>query len=337
MSSDSSKPVPMATGVDQSIHRIWTCWNEFWFTPADPVSLGVLRILTGAMLIYSTIVWGIDLPAFLGADGWNSKELIEALQRNDRTFSFWWDVPPEAMSTVHWWCIGILVLFWVGFCTRLTSIAAYVIHVSYCQRAAVATYGLDQILGILLLYLAIGPAGATYSVDSLIRRGWRWFITPAAERGTSTSAIRYSVSANLALRLMQVHYCVIYFFAASGKMLGDPWWTGDALWLAIANYEYQSFDLTWLAWFPDLVQLMTHFIILWELSFAYLVWVRPMRPIMLTVGVLMHLGIGAFLGMWTFGSMMIFGYLAFLKPETVRWLLGLPFRSHKSSSEAAAL
>jgi len=332
MSGDSSTPVAATSGVDQSIFRMWTRWNEFWFTPADPISLGVLRVLTGAMLIYSTIVWGIDLPGFLGADGWNSKELIEALQRNDRTFSFWWDVPSETMSTVHWWCIGILALFCVGLCTRLTSVAAYVIHVSYCQRAAVATFGLDQILGILLLYLAIGPAGATCSVDNLIRRAWRWIRTPAAARAALTNPIRYSVSANLALRLIQVHYCVIYFFAASGKMLGDPWWTGDALWLAVANYEYQSFDLTWLAWFPELVQLMTHIIIAWELSFAYLVWVRPLRPIMLTVGVLMHLGIGAFLGMWTFGSMMIVGYIAFLKPETVRWLLGRPFRCRPTLS-----
>lgn len=336
MSSDSSTQVSATTGFDQSILRLWTRWNEFWFTPADPISLGVLRLLTGAMLIYSTIVWGIDLPAFFGVDGWHSKELMEALQRNDRVYSFWWDVPLEAMVTVHWWCLGILVLYWIGFCTRLTSIAAYVIHVSYCQRAAVATYGLDQILGILLLYLAIGPSGATFSVDNLLRRGWRWLRTPPAERSTAMNPIRYSVSANLALRLIQVHYCVIYFFAAGGKMLGDPWWTGDALWLAIANYEYQSFDLTWLAWFPELIQLMTHIIMLWELSFAYLVWVRPMRPVMLTMGILMHLGIGAFLGMWTFGSMMIVGYLAFIQPETVRWALALPFRLRKTPTAATA-
>lgn len=35
----------------------------------------------------------------------------------------------------------------------------------------------------------------------------------------------------------------------------------------------------------------------------------------------MHLGIGAFLGMWTFGLAMIFGYLAFISPETIQWML----------------
>jgi hypothetical protein len=299
-------------------------WNRFWFTPTDPAPLGLLRILVGGMLVYSHLVWGMNLPAFLGPDGWNSAELVREFQKNQWNSSFWWVVPEHSMQTVHRCCIAILILFSLGVCTRLTSILALIAHVSYCQRAAISNFGLDQIGGILLLYLVIGPSGAVYSLDSLwshIRQRQR----NPADRHTAEMIAPGFVSAGLALRLIQVHYCVIYFFAATGKLQGSAWWTGEALWRTLANYEYQSADLTWLAWYPEVLQLVTHVTVLWELSFAYLIWVRPLRPLMLATGVAMHLGIGAFLGMWTFGLMVIFGYVAFLKPETVRAVVNRPF------------
>ena len=38
-------------------------WNRFWFTPADPATLGAIRIFAGAMLFYTHLVWSLDLPA----------------------------------------------------------------------------------------------------------------------------------------------------------------------------------------------------------------------------------------------------------------------------------
>ena len=63
------------------------------------------------------------------------------------------------------------------------------------------------------------------------------------------------MAANFALRLIQVHMCIIYFFAGISKLQGAPWWNGEAMWLAFGNLEYQSADMTWLAWHPWVVQL----------------------------------------------------------------------------------
>jgi hypothetical protein len=87
------------------------------------------------------------------------------------------------------------------------------------------------------------------------------------------------------------------------------------MWLAFANREYQSFDMTWLAWYPWMVNVMTHVTIVWELSFAALIWNRWCRPVVLIGAVALHLGIGALLGMWTFGLIMLVGCSAFLPPE----------------------
>ena len=52
--------------------------------------------------------------------------------------------------------------------------------------------------------------------------------------------------------------CVIYFFAGVSKLQGPSWWDGEAMWRAFANLEYQSLDMTWLAWHPWLVNAMSH-------------------------------------------------------------------------------
>ena len=42
-------------------------WKTFWFAPADPFTLGMIRVLTGSMLVYNLLVW--DLSAFFASDG----------------------------------------------------------------------------------------------------------------------------------------------------------------------------------------------------------------------------------------------------------------------------
>ena len=63
-------------------------------------------------------------------------------------------------------------------------------------------------------------------------------------------AAQPTVRANLALRLLQVHLCVVYLFSGCGKLLGASWWEGTALWGAAANVQYRTLDLRWLAPLP---------------------------------------------------------------------------------------
>ena len=202
----------------------------------------------------------------------------------------------------------ILALFTIGLWTRVTSILALVVVISFAHRVPEALFGLDQINVLLTLYLAIGPSGQALSVD-------RWL---ARRRGAAAAQPAPSVSANLAQRLINVHMCVIYFFAGTAKLQGPAWWNGEAMWRAFANLEYQSTDMTWLAWHPWLSNLMTHVSVLWEISFCVLIWRPRWRPVMLAGAVVMHVGIGACLGMWTFGLIMLVGCASFLPNEAVR-------------------
>ncbi len=308
---------PWLRGAASSLRSLARDWNTFWYTPADPTLLGLLRILTGLMLLYTHAVWGLAMSRFFGPSGWLSPELVHSMQVSRFACSFWWSVPAGWIGPVHAVAMVILGLFAVGLWTRVTSVLALVVTISYAHRVPAATFGLDQLNVMLLLYLTIGPSGQALSLD-------RWLA--ARRRGAVASRPMPSAGANLAIRLIQVHMCVIYFFAGISKLQGASWWDGTAMWRAFANLEYQSTDMTWLAWHPYWLNLMTHVSVLWEVAFAFLIWRPRWRPLMLVGAVVLHAGIGLCLGMWTFALIMLVGCASFLPGETVRRLVEVTFR-----------
>ncbi len=125
--------------------------------------------------------------------------------------------------------------------------------------------------------------------------------------------------ATISTRLIQLQLCVVYLFAGLGKLQGPAWWDGTAIWGAVASYEYQTIDLTFLASWPWLVNLITLVTLAWECSYAFLIWPRLTRPVWMLMAVAVHLGIGVCMGMMTFGLIMIIANLSFVQPE---WLEG---------------
>lgn len=313
---------PSSTGWKARLGRARQCWIDFWFRPEDTFTLGLMRLLTGAMLTYNLLVWGLDLQTFFGSNGVQPLDVIRDFH-GGRSVSFLFYVPDEWLPTVHWSCVVVAAMFCLGIGTRVTSVLAWMITISYSQRVPVANFGLDQILGLLCMYLAIGPSGDSLSIDAWFRHRH----VPLLPRPPKASA-------RMTLRLIQIHVCVIYFWAGFAKLKGDSWWTGEALWQVIANQEYQTLDLTWMASVPWLPYLIAHVTVAWEVFFCVLIWVPALRPLMLLMGTLMHVGIGAFLGMWTFGLIMTFAYFSYSDP--VRWRHRLQWLTGRTATAAGA-
>src|SRR5215470_17209406 len=64
-------------------------WNRFWFTPADPTILGMIRICCGLVVFYVHLAYSYDLQAFFGKDAWLSLERI-----NETRLTIPWIGPP---------------------------------------------------------------------------------------------------------------------------------------------------------------------------------------------------------------------------------------------------
>lgn len=300
----------------QFTHRHWLApvvqaWDRFWFTPSQPHTLAMLRILAGAMLFYTHFALTLDLASFLGQDAWVDRQT--AMLLNQSADGSAWIVSylyyvdsPALLWTLHAAALVVLATFTAGLWTRVTSVLSFLVALSYCHRLTGALFGLDQINLFLVMYLMLGPCGSVWSLDRWIarRRGKPWPIVA-------------STDATVAIRLLQVHLCVIYLFGGIDKAKGDLWWNGSAVWFAIANLEYQSLDMTWLVRQPWLIALLTHVTLFWETFYPVLIWPRLTRPVFLAMAIAVHGGIALALGMKTFGLAMIIANLAFLSPELV--------------------
>jgi hypothetical protein len=269
------------------------------------------------MMLYTHLVWTLDLDAFLGPHAWLTRDTVALMNQTPdgriyaRSYLAWTDAP-AVIWPLHIAALLVLTMLTVGLFTRVTSILALVITLSYCHRLTGSLFGLDQINAFLAMYLVVGPAGAVWSVD-------RWLANRRLpdKRGKLAPAAP-SVTTNIAIRLLQLHMCVIYLFGGISKMRGGEWWDGTAMWFGFANLEYQSLDMTWTVHAPWLLALLAHITVFWETFYCVLIWPKLTRPICLALAVGVHLGIGLCLGMWTFGLAMLIGNLAFVSPQTVR-------------------
>ncbi len=414
-------------------------WERFWFTPADPTLLGLIRICCGAIALYTFIVYSFSLQDMVGPDGWvglylreelahdrpilvgplsgdvapppdvesgKPREYFEAYQKefgmdlrafglkapeNDEQWNYLveytrkWRQPPPAyardaqearavdeyraregvdprllyargspiwsvwmhvtdptgMAVVQGLFIAVAALFLVGLGTRVTSALTWFAALCYIHRNPNVLFGADTMMTVLLCYLTIGPSGAALSLDRLLLRWWR------RRSGVADVPPAPSVSANVAIRLLQIHLCIIYFIAGTTKLQGGSWWTGNALWGVLANFEFAPMQM---GLYNDVLRylcrdqlrfelVMTagcYFTLAFEIGYIFLVWWPRTRWLFLGGAILLHGTIGMFMGLKTFSLLMLVMNMAFLRPEEVRWMVRLVTFGAPARKAAAA-
>jgi len=311
-------------------------WTAFFFAPSDPTPIGLIRIVVGGLAFWSLLVLGLDLHDYFGTRGWADPAVIWQTQRERQPFSwsFWFLVPDSLLRPVWLICLVILGLYTVGAFSRLTGVLAWVIIVSTVRRVPIALFGFDQVLSTLAFYLAATfSSGQALSLDRFFRR-WRQARATARLPGSRDSgggrrvtpgdpgAPQPTISANLALRLIQLHLVFIYAMAGLAKVQGPSWWRGTALWGTMTAGEFVTRDFTPIAAWPLVVNLLTHASLAFELLYPVLIWIPILRPLMIAGAIALHLGIAMVApGLTEFGMAMIGANLAFVSGAWLRSLV----------------
>jgi hypothetical protein len=73
--------------------------------------------------------------------------------------------------------------------------------------------------------------------------------------------------------------------------------------------------MTWVSRYPAIISALSNATLFWEVFYCALIWPRVTRPFVLAIAFGVHASIAAFLGMVTFGSMMIIANGIFLSPR----------------------
>ena len=244
-------------------------WLAFWFTPADPRPLAVVRIMAagiGLLLLWS---YAADLQAWFGPDGMIDPATAAAW-RSPFGFSVYdFATSAAAVRFVFAATVVVFLLLLVGLGTPVVSLLAPVLWASLLHRGPMLAGAADDCLAVLLWCLAIGRSGRALSVDQLL----------AARNGRAASTP--SVRCRIAEGLLQVHAAVIAAAAAVAQLKGDVWWNGTAAWWLAVRQDSRLVDLTGpLAASEYLMNLVTHVIPLFEILFAIGIWpAATRRPI----------------------------------------------------------
>ncbi|MEO6807484.1 MAG: thiol-disulfide oxidoreductase, partial [Isosphaeraceae bacterium] len=269
-------------------------WNAFFFSLADPTPLALIRIVTGSLLLWSLGITGLDLHAALGSEAWADPQTVRAML-NPGAWSIWLNVPDALLRPTWVVAMIVLTLFTLGLFSRWMAPLAWIIVVSTSRRMPTMLFGFDGIIATWTFYLAVcGASGHALSLD-------RWLARRRANRaGRPLGPPEPTIAANLGLRLIQLHLCLIYGMAGLAKLQSASWWNGSAIGKLLGNSEFRPFDLTWLATDPAaeyVLNLATHLALWTEIGYAVLIWVRGLRPLVLLSVVMMHLGIALTMGL----------------------------------------
>jgi hypothetical protein len=310
-----------------------------------------LRIGTGLIAFYLVATYTPDLETFFGDNGLVPLATFGSIEEPAKALAVREALPQTIRETLprhfrfsyldyvhdrtglqifHGFGLAILGLYTAGCFTRLTSVLSLVVFLSYVHRGPMLTAQVEPVVAFVLLYLCIGPAGRSLSVDGWLRSRRLRSHTGAKPSGTlpnnvAGTAVPFaqSVAANVSVRLIQVHLTMAYAMMGIGKLAGEVWWSGFGMWLLIARPEMRLVDWTWLADYPKLVAIWTHALPALEIAFSVLVWNRAARPLFLFLSFVAWLSLAPVSGLVTYSLMMIVANLSFFPNEWLRSRLGL--------------
>jgi hypothetical protein len=75
MTTPLTRPAPAGL-----LRSVASAWNRFWFTPADPTTLGFMRVCAGLLALWVHLVYSYDLFSYLGAGSWLDPRALEYLR-----------------------------------------------------------------------------------------------------------------------------------------------------------------------------------------------------------------------------------------------------------------
>src|SRR5579864_3338491 len=283
-------------------------WNAFWFGPISARPLAAFRIIFGLVTLLNLALLSLELDYWFTNAG-----LLQGTEAREAAGAWRPSVlqyvqDPVSVRIFFAAMAVVIVLFTLGWRTRLMSVLLYLGMLSIHHRNISTANGADVLVMVMAFYLMLSPCGAAYSLDA--RRA-------ARKRGTLAEPLIIP----WAQRLIQVQLTLIYLNTALLKAGGSAWQDGTALHYVLFNAEVRRFNLVFLTQYPMLINLMTYGALMVELAIPVLLWIRPARPLAILAGLALHGTIWVTVNIPIFGELTTACYLTFLCPQELDALL----------------
>jgi hypothetical protein len=204
---------------------------------------------------------------------------------------------------------------------RFSAICCWISNAILMSSANVFNYGVDDFQLMGLFYCSVFPVDRVWSMRRDRRKLSAW-------------------PKGLPVWIIRIHICIVYFSAGLWKISEEQWWDGTALWLALLqpmfiHRPFSWYDLQTLANFKIIFSLAGMGVVPAQLAFPFLVFVKAIRPYILSIMIFFHIFIGLFLGLQLFSFTLIIFDIAAFYDFSSKKALRLTSDIRKFRSEAA--
>jgi len=287
-------------------------WSEFWFQSSPTSPLEIARIGVGGALLLHYAMATPFLFDFWGEGGWVPRTVV--LENTESPWIqsvFFYFAEPWQWVAFHAIFLVCCAAFMLGWRTAWVKWIVLVGQISYDYRNPALFYGVDKILACLLFIMCVAPIGRAMSLDRVRA------VRVAKRKNLVEILPQYdSAWAGACTRLMQIQMAALFFYSAIGKLRGDDWWNGDAIWIVFTTGEhYSPFVLDVLASHYWLSNVASYATIVIEIAFPFLIWQRRTRPYLLAAAIFLHVQFAVLMGLFYFSFVMVMGHMSFVRPE----------------------
>lgn len=207
-------------------------------------------------------------------------------------------------SWIFWFFIGgqlfFLILGILGKWRRLASVMIYFFTVNLFLKGYLMFTGGEALVNILLFYMIfvderVSKNARSYNIQNLLN--------------------------NTFFLILLIQVCVVYFFSTLYKLLDEHWLSGEAM-MYISRVDAFSGDMMSSLFSENkwLSKVVTWFVLVYQGLFPIFVWIKRIKIPLLLTGAFFHLSISIFMGIFTFGIVMMIVYILFLEHEHIQWL-----------------
>ncbi len=324
----------------------FSSWGRFWFNPVDPLPLHLLRVLTGLLVLSWLLGFAGHQDEFYGLKGWIDRQAYRDARKMAEQVPVPGQMPPDQlpvpiswsllyacngdptmMNVFYYGSLAIVGLFTLGLAPRLTALMTWLIVASFVSSPAVSYEGeyLLLILSFYLMagYLLLGLWNGTgtlwsYLLGSRDALAWRLWRSQAGDEA------RPSIAANLALRLIQVHFAMVVVVSALHKLQLGDWWAGLALWYPLhppmsTTPEQIRAEAAYRDTYLFFLSLAQYVVLVWQLAFPFLAWRRGWRPVLLGGAAVYWAGSTLLYRLPVFGPVVFLASLSFVSADEWRW------------------
>ena len=181
------------------------------------------------------------------------------------------------------WMI-VLVMICVGFYTRVAAIINYIFVLGFLNLRTSMEYHMDYIyIGISFLFIIL-PLSNSFSLDNLRFKYAHSNTKLIVEPDNKIAAFYYFLPVFLGIGL-------VYFGSIPYKIKSEVWLNGLGVWVPNSIPQLIINDTQWLLNNEFFIKLSGYVILLFEMVFVFLFFLKKFRIPLLIIGLVLHIGI----------------------------------------------